>query len=49
MHSPMQSLGVCPRCECPVPRTRLLIAYDRNGTTATYAECPDCRDIVRPS
>ena len=49
MSSPMRSLGVCPRCECSVPATNLLIAYERNGTTATYAECSDCQEVVRPA
>jgi len=41
-------LGDCPECGEPVPRGAALIAYERDGGPATYAECPDCLRVVRP-
>jgi hypothetical protein len=41
--------GACPDCETPLHSTDVLIEYERgNGQPAAWADCPRCRDIVRP-
>lgn len=45
-HSP---IGVCPRCEEPIPPGRTLIEYEAAGRTRAYAECPGCRAVVHPA
>jgi len=42
------SLGRCPDCGTSIPADRLLIEYERSDGPACYAECPNCREIVRP-
>jgi hypothetical protein len=39
-------LGQCSFCEASIDDRQLLIAYERAGEPAAYAECPDCRDVV---
>lgn len=42
-------LGHCADCEAPVPTDQLLITYTtEDGWPRMYAECPACREIVRP-
>lgn len=41
-------LGHCPHCSVPIPSDLLLIEYDRRDGHSCYAECPACRDVVRP-
>ncbi|MDX1748158.1 MAG: hypothetical protein R3324_19665 [Halobacteriales archaeon] len=42
-------LGVCPKCGAAVPKSWLLIEYERSdGDLGRYAECPDCEEVVRP-
>jgi NAD-dependent SIR2 family protein deacetylase len=41
-------LGRCPDCEATIPAGSLLIEYERRDGPACYAECPDCREVVRP-
>ena len=42
------TLGLCPECDASVPRSRLLVEYERDGRPATFAECPDCASVVSP-
>jgi hypothetical protein len=42
------AVGACPRCETPVPPSRVLIEYEADGERRLFAECPDCRDVVDP-
>jgi len=43
------TLGDCPHCNSRISRARLLIEYDTTDGPSTYAECPDCRDVVHPA
>lgn len=43
------SLGYCPHCAVPVPSELLLIEYERAHGQSCYAECPACREVVRPA
>lgn len=43
------TVGTCPRCETPIPESRLLIEYESTDGTAAYAECPDCEAVVHPA
>lgn len=43
------TLGDCPACGTAVPLAASLVSYERNGRPATFAECPGCGDVVRPS
>lgn len=49
MNTHEQTLGSCPACGCEVPASRLLIEYERADGPAAYAECPSCREVVRPA
>lgn len=42
------TLGLCPECDATLPRSRLLVEYEREGRPATFAECPDCASVVSP-
>lgn len=42
------SLGQCPRCAVPIPRALELIEYETTSGVSRFAECPACRDVVRP-
>ncbi len=42
-------LGICPHCDAAIPTTRVLIEYETGDGTSTYAECPECRDVVHPA
>lgn len=42
------ALGQCPRCAVPIPRAFELIEYETTNGIARFAECPACRDVVRP-
>ncbi|MDZ7730530.1 MAG: hypothetical protein U5K37_05930 [Natrialbaceae archaeon] len=48
MSTQPSTLGICPRCGETVPAGRLLIEYRRADGPAMYAECPGCRDVIRP-
>lgn len=41
-------LGQCPRCAVPIPRALELIEYETTHGVSRFAECPVCRDVVRP-
>jgi len=41
-------LGACPDCGSQIPRTNVLIEYERRDGPAAYAECPGCRAVVNP-
>ncbi|WP_456071287.1 DUF7837 family putative zinc-binding protein [Haladaptatus caseinilyticus] len=41
-------LGTCPFCRATVPRSSLHIEYETEIGNTVYAECPGCREIVRP-
>ncbi len=43
------ALGYCPHCGVPVPDEFVLIEYEREQGRGCYAECPACRDVVRPA
>lgn len=49
MASNTATLGRCPVCRSEIPQYRVLIEYERNDERAAYAECPGCRDVVRPN
>ena len=42
------SLGTCPSCNAAIPAGLALIEYERADRSAAFAECPDCREVVRP-
>lgn len=48
MSSEHSTLGTCPRCHADIPRGMVLIEYESEGTTAVYAECPECTEPVQP-
>jgi RNase P subunit RPR2 len=40
-------LGLCPRCEQPVPSTELLIDYEsKRGERVVVAKCTECVAVV---
>lgn len=41
--------GECPRCHSPVPQTAIIIEYEVDERTASYAACPACEDVVAPT
>ena len=42
------ALGRCPDCGRRIRPAYALIEYVRDdGTTAVFAECPECNDVVR--
>lgn len=41
-------VGRCPTCDAAIPGHRVLIEYERDDGPAAFAECPGCRDVVRP-
>ena len=42
--------GECPVCQAELSRHRVIIVYERSdGERTGYAECPDCRTVVRPA
>lgn len=46
-HTP--ELGACPECAAAIPASRVLIEYERGeGETTAFAECPGCREVIRP-
>lgn len=49
MSTQRRSLGDCPDCGSTIPAGLLLIEYETAGGTASYAECPDCEDVVHPA
>lgn len=43
------SLGRCPRCGAEIPEAYLLIRYETAaGEESSFAECPDCEDVITP-
>ena len=48
MTNASSDLGVCPLCESPVPASQLLAVLGTSERT-TFAECPECRDVVCPT
>lgn len=43
------TLGVSPECGVAIPHARLLIEYERReGEATAFAECPGCREVIRP-
>lgn len=41
--------GACPECSAAIPPARVLIEYERGAGEATaFAECPGCREVIRP-
>ncbi|MGN8216362.1 DUF7837 family putative zinc-binding protein [Halococcus salifodinae] len=42
------SFGTCPSCETGIPAGLVLIEYERADESAAFAECPGCREVVRP-
>lgn len=49
MSETQESLGNCPHCVLPIPRSRLLIEYETSNGPGIFAECPDCEDVVTPT
>ena len=43
-----ETVGECPRCETTPSRHSVLVEYETDDGTRYYAECPECRDVVRP-
>lgn len=42
-------LGTCPECAAAISPSRVLIEYDRGeGEVSAFAECPGCREVIRP-
>lgn len=39
-------LGRCPGCVGRIPRSNLLVEYERNERRFVFAECPNCREGV---
>lgn len=49
MHDSQEpALGSCPICEAPIGERRALVEYETGGSRSTFAECPDCLNIVHP-
>ncbi|WP_157972293.1 hypothetical protein [Saliphagus sp. LR7] len=43
------ALGICPECAAAIAPARVLIEYERGGGEVTaFAECPGCREVIRP-
>lgn len=40
--------GRCPFCHASIHPSDVLIAYEASAGSAVYAECGDCRNVVRP-
>ncbi|MFB6303419.1 MAG: hypothetical protein ABEH78_11245 [Haloferacaceae archaeon] len=40
------SAGVCPQCGAPIPRSRVLVEYEKSDAHAVYAECPSCAYVA---
>lgn len=42
-------LGRCPNCDETIPTHNVLIRYrSAEGWPRTFAECPNCTDVVHP-
>jgi hypothetical protein len=41
-------LGTCPICNTSIDERRCLVEYERAESKSTFAECPDCLNIVHP-
>ncbi|WP_438267235.1 DUF7837 family putative zinc-binding protein [Haladaptatus pallidirubidus] len=41
-------LGTCPFCRAAVPESSLHLEYKVQTERTVYAECPGCREIIRP-
>lgn len=48
MNTSRSTLGECPHCEVEVPERLLLIEYETADGTSSYAECPECGDVITP-
>lgn len=47
--TPPGSPGECPDCASPITGADVLIEYETgDGGYRTFAECPQCRDVVHP-
>jgi len=42
------TLGGCPFCGADVMSTDVLIEYEVDDQPEVFAECPQCRDVVKP-
>jgi hypothetical protein len=49
MRQTQRTLGECPNCESDIPPAATLIEYEsEDGWPATFAECPECQNVVHP-
>jgi hypothetical protein len=49
MREVQRSLGGCPSCESDIPPGATLIEYESpDGWPTTFAECPECEQVVHP-
>jgi hypothetical protein len=49
MNTDEPSFGRCPDCGADIPKTWLLVEYEKDdGTEGVWAECPECEDVVAP-
>ncbi|MFW5965335.1 MAG: hypothetical protein ACOCP3_01125 [Halodesulfurarchaeum sp.] len=48
MQEQQSALGRCPKCGAAIRDRDVLITYERNGRTQSYAECPSCETVVHP-
>lgn len=49
MSAPNSStLGTCPNCRAAVGEVDVLIEYDVDGQRESFAECPQCGEVVSP-
>lgn len=44
----MHKLGRCPYCEAEISSAQILIQYETADSSETFAECPECLDVVHP-
>jgi hypothetical protein len=47
--SPDRTLGHCPDCATEIPLDLVIIEYETDDGRESYAECPDCREVVHPA
>lgn len=41
--------GACPACGTALAPRNVLIEYERDGKPTSFAECPGCGGVVRPT
>lgn len=44
----IHKLGRCPYCEAEITSAQILIQYETVDSSETFAECPECLDVVHP-